>query len=151
MYIWEAHPNEIIWDVKHHSVEPLLLTAGADDLIQLWRTPSLNEINTILDQENENSKLEDKIFQKSFQLSGDSSNQIETPTCINWLNINSTNFFACYNSGQAAVFDINKETQVYSFDYLENTNVDCSLSQINSMCIHPHMNVAITVTEDSSI
>lgn len=79
-YIWEAHPNEIIWDLKHHKSEPMILSAGADDLITLWKTPTQNEIERLLEHESENQRLEDKLFMQSFQLNSGAHDTTETPT-----------------------------------------------------------------------
>jgi hypothetical protein len=94
MYIWEAHPNEIIWDLKHHKYESMILTAAADGLISLWKTPQQSEIERLLEDESENHKLEDKLFMQSYQLKPGDLYDNATPTCIDWLSLSTNNFVA---------------------------------------------------------
>lgn len=149
MYIWEAHPNEIIWDIKHHPTEPMILSAGADDVIALWKTPSQSEIEKLLEDESENRKLEDKIFLKSYQLKTNALEYTDTPTCLEWAN--SDKFVAFYNTGMAGLFDYNHEQSIHTFSYLEDVNRDPKTSQINAVAKHPQLNIIFTVSEDRKI
>lgn len=124
MYIWEAHPNEIIWDLKHHNTQPMILSAGADDLITLWRTPAQEEIERFLDEERENRKLEDKIFMQTYQMKTNYQSYFETPTCIEWINTSSNHFVSCFNSGVVGLYDYTKESPILTFSYVDSHNDD---------------------------
>ena len=79
VYTWEAHPNEVIWDIKHHLTEPYILSVGADEMVALWKTPSQNEIEQMLEDQNDNKRLEDKLFINSFEFNENQAGDI--PTC----------------------------------------------------------------------
>ena len=40
--IWGEHGSEPIWDLAHHKVEDLLLSAEANDKVSLWNTERVN-------------------------------------------------------------------------------------------------------------
>lgn len=41
--MWNGHNSEPIWDLKHHSMTPHLLSLGADDSICLWKVLTEDE------------------------------------------------------------------------------------------------------------
>jgi WD40 repeat protein len=150
VYIWQAHPNEIIWDLKHHNHENLILTASADGIVSLWKTPTLSEIPRLLDDENENSKLEDKLFVRSFHLS-DEMNEDEVPTSLDWSKVNPNQFIVSYTTGEIGVFDYNQESPLFKFAYGEPSVGDLQSKQVNMVKTHPTLNLAITVSENGII
>jgi WD40 repeat protein len=77
MYIWEAHPNEVIWDIKHHRTDPYILSVGADEMVVLWKTPKQDEIEKLLEEEDDNKRLEDKLFVNNFEFNENQSS--DTP------------------------------------------------------------------------
>ena len=44
---WQGH-HEVIWDLNHHPTSPLMLSAGADCFIKLWRTFSPVESTSLI-------------------------------------------------------------------------------------------------------
>lgn len=151
MYIWEAHPNEIIWDLKHHNTQPMILSAGADDLISLWKTPSQDEIERFMDEERENRKLEDKIFIQTYQMRSNYQSYFETPTWIEWINTNSNHFVSWFNSGVIGLYDYTKESPLSVFSYVDSVNDDTKSCQINDVESHSQLGLIFTVSENRKI
>lgn len=148
-YVWDAHPNEIIWDLKHHNYDPLLLTASADGLISLWKTLETEEIEKLTEEEDE--KIEERLFIRNFSLNLDEVSEGSSPICLDWLNMSKNNFIACYNNNIAALFDHSNSNPIYTFGYNEPNSGDPRLKQINTVICHPTMNVAISGSEDGNI
>ncbi|CAI2360599.1 unnamed protein product [Moneuplotes crassus] len=145
-YVWEAHPGEMIWDLKYHNTEPLLLSTSADGIISLWNLADYKKFEKLA---SELSKIENKIHSQSFILKVNGSEI--TPTCLDWCKMFASSFIACSNNDIAGAFDYHKSDPVFTFECKEPRTGDPSLRQVNCVECHPTMNIAITGAEDEDI
>lgn len=151
MYVWEAHKDQIIWDMKHHYNQRMLLTAGADEVVTLWKTPNQSEIENLLEEDNENSTLEERIFMLNYQLQSNDRVYSGSPTCVEWINSYENLFVTSYNNGMIGLFDYNKAEPLTTFTIEGASTSDPTKSQINDIVSHPQLSICLTVSEDRKI
>ena len=147
MYIWQAHPNEIIWDIKHHPTDPLVLSVGADQMVILWKTPKQDEIQKILEQEDDNKRLEDKLFVNSYEPNDSQVN--DTPVWCEWIRTSGQHFAIGYASGTINLYEINDKNCVavlYQPDQQQN-----EASQVNCMASHPTLDLLYVAKENGNV
>lgn len=149
VYILQAHPNEIIWDIKHHKLQPLVLTLGADEVVALWRTPKIDEIDKLLEEQTDTKRLEDKLFVNSFEPHQNQSSN-DVPTWWEWINSSWNHFAVGYCSGFINLFEINKKSPISVISKPESRFSGVSL-QIGWIASHPLLDILIAGTEEGKI
>lgn len=116
-YVWEAHSDEIIWDLKYNRInKSMVLTAGADGLVKLWNAPSYNQLDKILDEvkDNDQQSLEDRLLIREFVLESKDEG-LCSPTSLDWSSSSSNTFITCYNSGVGCIYDIKDSNPILQF------------------------------------
>ncbi|KAI6659241.1 Striatin [Oopsacas minuta] len=120
-----GHQNAI-WDLVVHPTQDLLISAGADGVVKLWKPFNVAEF--VLAENGEN-----------FQ-----------PTSICVISTDTNLLAVSYANARTAVFDINTEklvTDVKSYESYDGTQG----TQINRVVSHPTSPVIITAHEDKQI
>lgn len=148
IYIWEAHPNEIIWDLKHHPTDQLILSLGADDMVILWKTPKHDEIKKLVEEESDSKRLEDKLYINNFEPNDTQVN--DTPICWEWINTSSNYFAVGYSSGTINLYEITHKTPI-SILYQPDNIYSSPKQQVNWMSSHLYMDLLFVGTEDGKI
>ena len=76
---WTENEKEPIWDLSHHQTQGLLLSACASDMVTLWKTDQLNEIETF----DEKLNFEGQVVNRFVLGQG---SDLYSPTTVSWIN-----------------------------------------------------------------
>ena len=141
--VWESH-SECIWDLKHHPVDGLILSAAADGIVKLWKT-----VDTLTSIENwKNGKSSASLLQNFTFPSADPS-KLHIPTCTSWLTTELNSFVVGYTTPYLTIFD-KQTTKPTIIKFIKENEVE-KVNQINCITTSTTSGMVISGHEDKHL
>ena len=142
--IWESH-SEAIWDLKHHPVDGLILSASADGIVKLWKT-----VNTATSIENWKSGKTTSNLLTNFTYTTANSEKFHIPTCTAWSLTELNSFLVGYTTPYLNIFD--KQTgKPTTIKFIKDTEIHEKINQINCIAASTISNLAVCGHEDKHL
>ena len=142
--VWASH-SEAIWDLKHHPVDGLILSASADGIVKLWKT-----VDTCTSIENWKSGKSSASLLKNFTYPTSDGERFHIPTCTAWLVTELNSFLVGYTTPFLNVFD--KQTGKPSIiKFIKDTEAHDKTHQINCIATSNTSNLAVCGHEDKHL
>ena len=141
--VWSSH-SECIWDLKHHPVDGLILSASADGIVKLWKT-----VDTMTSIENWKSGKSSASLLKNFTFPCSDGENFHIPTCTAWLTVELNSFLVGYTTPYLNVFD--KQTGKPSIIKFVKDNEAEKIHQINCIVASNASSLAVCGHEDKHL
>eukprot|EP00158_Paraphelidium_tribonemae_P005868 Partr_v1_DN27567_c0_g1_i3_m30453 putative Striatin, calmodulin binding protein len=138
---FEAH-SDAIWDLKMHSVRPILGSAGADGFINLWNVNALDDAYF-------SDPSRKKLLKLAIQYDNGSSSIC--PTSFDFVHTDATKLVASYANSIIKAFDIETGKAVQTYEGSDQTYDKTVGTQINRIIAHPTSPLVISAHEDRCI
>jgi striatin 1/3/4 len=139
--VWLSH-TECVWSLAHHPADSLLLSAGADGIVKMWRTM---DKSSCIEQMRASRTSANLLQSYTFPASEDT---FHTPTACAWVPTELNSFLVGYSSPFLAIFD--KETGKPTLMKFSSDSAE-GASQVNSLAVSPVSSLAITGHEDKHV
>ena len=141
--VWSSH-SECIWDLKHHPVDGLVLSASSDGIVKLWKT-----VDTMTSIENWKNGKSSASLLKNFTFPQNDGENFHIPTCTAWLTMELNSFLVGYTTPYLNVFD--KQTGKPSIiKFVKDSEVD-KVHQINCIVASNASSLAVCGHEDKHL
>ena len=142
--MWASH-TECVWSLAHHPADSLLLSAGADGVVKMWRT--LDKA-TCLEYHRTNRSNANLLQNYTFPI-GDSES-CHIPTACSWIPTELSSFLVGYSSPFLNIFD--KETgKPTIIRFNSDPMATEGAYQVNCMVASPVSSLAIAGHEDKHV
>ena len=114
----ESENSEIIWDLKHHPIENLLISLSSDGNINFWETTTKEEFI-----KNFTNEKFDKWLKFTKNKQSNYIDEISIPTICDFLPVDNNKLIVGFNDCSLSIFDINQLNFESNFNILNNQNV----------------------------
>jgi len=125
--------NEIIWDLKHHPKDNLLISLSSDSTINFWETTTLEEFMNSFS--NENYENYNKWLKNSKSKKSNYLEENAIPTNCQFLKNDDNKLIIGFNDATVSILDINKLNFVNNYNCLSNNN---SYQKTNKVLYQPN-------------
>ena len=136
-----------IWDIRLHHIRPIMCSAGADGLVNIWDLDSIDDAYL-------KAKDVQKLRKSAFSFNG-LNEQLQcvdvVPTSVDFIPSNPNHFAASFSNSQVKVFDFEQGKEILQFKGADTSYDGTSATQINKIVVHKTMNLLITAHEDKFI
>ena len=136
-----GNSGEPIFSLKKHAFSSLLISMSSDDQVSLWE-------GYTKDQLHEGEQIE-PLNRFLYNLEG--NDFIETPTALDWIQTNQSQFVVTYGRALICLFDHITGQVAESISVKTNDNLTYVQQQINSISSHPTMSILATGSENGTL
>ncbi len=125
--------NEIIWDLKHHPKDNLLISLSSDSTINFWETTSSEEFMNSFS--NENYENYNKWLKNSKSKKSNYLEENAIPTNCQFLKNDDNKLIIGFNDATVSLMDINKYNFINNYNCLSGNN---SYQKANKVLYQPN-------------
>ena len=124
--------GEIIWDLKHHPIDNLLISLSSDATINFWHTKTAEEyVNSFLNEEYLDTYLASTTKKKSnYVLNNKQGGEFAIPTTCEFLSTDSNKLIVGFDDACISIFDIEKENFTTSINTLDEKTTHSNKNRV---------------------